>query len=264
MTAGVLFYRELYKNKSGKICFSLCVAVLLMVAYSNGWLAAIKNLIYVFSSFIALPLLLKAGSAPKYFFLFLCLSCTIILESVFSQPDYLAWVSGSRNQIVPILMSLFINGLLLSGISRLNEEDYLLHFALIPATLLLSSSILMVSLSGIGAALILYCSLLLYLILTHLNMRIITAICLSILFVIAVGFNDLFLQNNIELKTKVVGLADIEIQTDRLLIWSSYIEQSNLIFGADYSGILLVSIIYIIHCCLGMLSLVFLYLALLG
>ena len=158
------------------------------------------------------------------------------MESVFSQPDYLAWVSGSRNQIVPILMSLFINGLLLSGISRLNEEDYLLHFALIPATLLLSSSILMVSLSGIGAALILYCSLLLYLILTHLNMRIITAICLSILFVIAVGFNDLFLQNNIELKTKVVGLADLEIQTDRLLIWSSYIEQSNLIFGADYSG----------------------------
>ena len=68
MTAGVLFYRELYKNKSGKICFSLCVAVLLMVGYSNGWLAAIKNLIYVFSSFIAALLLLESRFGSKIFF----------------------------------------------------------------------------------------------------------------------------------------------------------------------------------------------------
>ena len=233
----MIFYKELHINRSGIFCFLILLSSASIVAYSNGWPAAVKNFLYIYSSLIAALILIQSRVGSTLFFsIFFCLCFSIFVESIFFEPDYADWISGSRNQVVPILISLLINGLLLGDVRLLNQRKYVINFAFIPATLLLGSSILMVSLSGIGAALILYCSLLIHLISIHRNSQTIVIICFSILFLLLVGSNDLILQQNFELKEKLNNLTELEVRTDRLLIWESYIQQASLIFGADYSG----------------------------
>lgn len=234
-----LNYRALLDYRAVKLATACGPLFALFVWESNGLEAALKNWIYLQSSVVSAIILLYLNVGSLFFLLaFFLIAAGIIIEALISQPDYAAWLPGSRNHVMPILFSLILLSLFASKWSRLIEFNFFSFQVFFPISVLCIVSVLSVGLSGILTSLLLLIALSIFALNTFQFKKSIALILTSYSSIVLIAFWEIWSKKNVEVLVKLKNTfkeGSVENPVTRIDIWLDYFHKSSLVFGADYS-----------------------------
>lgn len=230
--------KALVFSKSAKFFLLLLCSSLLVTYHSYGFEIAFKNTLYLSSAAAAALVMLvvkRYYKIPLMAFYGFCFA--IITSSFFSEPDYLEWVSGSRNQLVPLLMFLFTCSLFL----RKTDVEYSMHKyafrVFYPSVLLAICSVLTVSLAGIITSFLFYFGTALHFLYLYRSKRAVMLFLISALAASLIFTNNIIVNAHHEVIDKLTdlsGSASDLTQLSRLEIWLDYVSSADALLGGSY------------------------------